>query len=173
MDEDTATPQMLDRWVTEYQPIVFKAAWLILRDTDSAEDVAQETFVKAYNATNKLKPGDDIRGWPYRIATNTALNVLRSRRRELVAMAKVGVAPTRTADAYEALDTRSVIAGVLDEMPDRLRVVLVLRYFLDLTERDIAKTLKIRPGTVKSRLHEARHWLAEDITVADAAGQTG
>lgn len=162
---------MLDRWVTEYQPIVFKAAWLILRDRDSAEDVAQETFVKAYNAASDLKPGDDIRGWLYRIASNTALNLLRSRRRELVAMAKMGVAPIRTTDAYESHDTRSVIAEALDELPDRLRVVLVLRYFLDMSEQQIARTLKIRPGTVKSRLHDARKTLASDESFAEAAGQ--
>lgn len=163
---------MLERWVTEYQPVVYKAACLILRDPVAAEDVAQETFLRAYRAAGRLQPGSEVRAWLYRIATNLALNQIRSRRREQAALNKIGDAAEQAPsdDLAERRATRLVVADALNRLPDRLRVPVILRYYLDLSERDIAATLGVRPGTVKSRLHEARRQLEADAALASAAG---
>jgi RNA polymerase sigma-70 factor (ECF subfamily) len=161
--------RMLERWVTEYQPVVFRAACLILRDEAAAEDVAQETFIRAYRAAPKLQPGAEIRAWLYRISTNLALNHLRSRRREASAFARVGAGPVVSDDPAEAGAVRSAVSEALGRLPDRLRVPVILRYYLDLSEQDIARTLGIRPGTVKSRLHDARRTLGADEAMAAAS----
>jgi len=173
MEPDGPSTRLLERWVETYQPVVFRAAYLILRDTDAAEDVAQETFIRAYRAAHRLRPGDEIAGWLYRIATNTALNVLRSRRRETRALGRMGAEPVRTDDPFERRTTRNTVSGALDRLPDRLRVPVVLRYYLDLPEVEIARAIGIRPGTVKSRLHDARKALATDADIAAAAGHAG
>jgi RNA polymerase sigma factor (sigma-70 family) len=162
--------QMLERWVATYQPVVFRAAYLILRDPQAAEDVAQETFIRAYRAAHRLKPGDEIRGWLYRIAVNTALNEVRRRNRESAALQRAGAEPLAIIDQTDASDTRSAVAEALDRLPERLRLPIICRYYLELSERETAATLGVRPGTVKSRLFEARRVLAGDEALAAAGG---
>jgi len=161
----------LERWVAEHQPTVYRAAYLILRDPHGAQDVAQETFIRAYRAADRLRPGDDPKPWLYRIATNTALNALRSKRNEAAAMRKISHQPNG-AEGPD-VETRSVVAEAVDRLPDRLRMAVILRYYLDLSERDIASALGVRPGTVKSRLFEARTMLAGDTEMLSAAGKGG
>src|SRR5688572_8621118 len=85
------TVDLLDRWLSTYQTIVYRSACLILRDAAAAEDVTQEAFLRAYRAAPKLEPGSDIRPWLHRIATNLALNQLRSRKREQSALQRAGL----------------------------------------------------------------------------------
>ena len=161
---------LLERWVTAYQPVVFRAAYLILRDKAAAEDVAQDTFMRAYNAALRMDPGDGVRAWLYRIAVNTALNELRRKKRETAAVDRMD--KDAAFDPIERRDTEAVVAEAIDRLPDRLRVAVICRYFLDLSENEMARVLKVRPGTIKSRLHEARRMLAGDETLA-LAGANG
>ena len=155
--------ERFERWVTAFQPVVFRAAYLILRDRSGAEDVAQETFIRAFRAMERSDPGDGVRAWLYRIAVNTALNELRRQKREKVAYSR-----TQLSDVVSAPDveTRSVIADAIDRLPDHLRIPVICRYFLDLSEQEMAEVLHVRPGTVKSRLHLARKALATDENLA-------
>jgi RNA polymerase sigma factor (sigma-70 family) len=95
---------------------------------------------------------------------------LRSRGREAKALGRAGVTPEAVDDLAERRATRAAVAQAVDRLPDRLRVPVILAYYLDLSERDIARTLGIRPGTVKSRLHEARTKLADDADIVAATG---
>ena len=159
----------LEDWISRYQPLIFRAAYLILRDADAAADVAQETFVRAWTATRKAT-GDGVRPWLYRIAVNTALNDRRRRGRESAAIVRLDTAPS-IADPTASSDTASVVGEAIDRLPERLRVTIICRYFLDLPENEISKVLRVRPGTVKSRLHEARRLLAGDESLAVAIGR--
>ena len=173
MTEDTERAMRLtERWVTAYQPVVFRAAYLILRDTAAAEDVAQETFLRAYRAAHHMDPGEGVRAWLYRIAVNTSLNEVRRRKRETAAVDKMRP-QSIAADPSDQSDTAAVVGAAIDRLPDRLRVTVICRYFLDLSEREIAQVLKVRPGTVKSRLFEARRQLAGDDVLAVAASGSG
>ncbi|HEU5002530.1 MAG TPA: sigma-70 family RNA polymerase sigma factor [Actinomycetota bacterium] len=170
--------ELLERWVDEYQPRVYLAACLILRDPAAAEDVAQETLVRAAAASRKIAPGADASRWLSRVAVNLSLNILRSRRREERALARHGPSDDVGPGGHEEVEARltaATVAEALGKLPDRLRVPLVLRYYLDLTEREMAALLGIRPGTVKSRLHEARGLLAMDASIeaAHSAAQEG
>ncbi|MDQ3679069.1 MAG: sigma-70 family RNA polymerase sigma factor [Actinomycetota bacterium] len=168
----TDTGERLEGWVRLHQPVVYRAAWLILRDDAAAEDVAQETFLRAFRNADKLEPEADARPWLYRIAVNLALNRLRSRRREARAVTRLG---PRVAlwedDASERGVGDNTVADALRRLPDRLRVPVILRYYLDLSEKDIARALGVRAGTTKSRLSEARRLLAADKSIATAAGK--
>src|SRR5439155_988539 len=148
-----------ERWVTAFQPVVFRAAYLILRDASAAEDVAQETFIRAYRASGRTDPGEAVRPWLYRIAVNTALNELRRRKRESAAVSRLE--PISSVDDTR-IEDRSVVAAAIERLPDHLRLAVICRYFLDLSENEIARVLGVRPGTVKSRLHLARKALSAD-----------
>lgn len=157
----------LEVWIDEHQPKVYKAACLVLRDPVAAEDVAQETFLRAWNAMDRVDDGVDIERWLCRISINLCLNQLRSRRREQSAVNKMA-SDRLPADSFEIDSTRSEIDEALRRLPDRLRVPVILRYFLDFQEAEIAKALSLRAGTVKSRLHEARRYLAQDTSIEAA-----
>lgn len=166
MDEERERSMaLIEHWIATYQAVVFRAAYLILRDADAAEDVAQDTFLRAWRAASRVHDESGIRAWLYRIAVNTALNHLRKHKREAAALARMGRADVAI-DPTDARDIASMVAEAVDRLPDRLRVTIVCRYFLDLSEREIANTLRVRPGTVKSRLHEARRLLAGDESLA-------
>ena len=158
----------LEQWIETYQPVVYRAAYLILRDADAAADVAQDTFVRAWQARRKADE-QGVRPWLYRIAVNAALNDLRRRGREFAAFARLD-SRGAVADETETRDTANVVGDAIDRLPDRLRVTIICRYFLDLSEAEIARALRVRPGTVKSRLFEARRLLASDENLAMAAG---
>lgn len=155
---------MLEQWMTDYLPTVYRAAYLILRDHAKAQDVAQETFIRAHLASGRLREGSQVAGWLYRIAVNTALNEVRSRGRESRAYERLPGA--QAPDAFEIVNTRSALRLALDKLPVALRAVIVMRYYLDLPESEIAAAMRIRPGTVKSRLHRARTLLAADESLA-------
>jgi RNA polymerase sigma-70 factor (ECF subfamily) len=168
MDEDRERAmRSLERWITAFQPVVYRAAYLILKDRAAAEDVAQETFLRAYRAAHRIDPGEGVRAWLYRIAVNTALNEVRRRKRETAALERARPVSV-VSDPSDRSDTSAVVADAVERLPDRLRVAIICRYFLDLSEREIAEVLRIRPGTVKSRLHEARRLLAGDDSLAVA-----
>jgi RNA polymerase sigma-70 factor (ECF subfamily) len=159
--------QRLESWIDQYQPKVYKAACLVLRDPVAAQDVAQDTFLRAWNAMSRVEEGVNVERWLCRISINLCLNQIRSRRREQTAVDRMA-SYQPPEDSYELQATRSELDEALRRLPDRLRVPLILRYYLDFSETDIAKALSLRNGTVKSRLHEARRLLANDAAVQAA-----
>jgi RNA polymerase sigma factor (sigma-70 family) len=156
---------LLERWVAEHQATLYRAACLILHDPAAAEEVAQEAFVRAHRAGAKVED-DDARRWLRRVAVNLALNRLRSRTREERALSRVGVSGDMGDDPADAVVGRLDTNAALARLPERLRIPVILRYYVDLSERDIASALEVRVGTVKSRLHEAKRLLAEDLSIA-------
>lgn len=131
-----------------------RLAWLLLRDQEVAEDVVQEAFVSTYRRWSSLRSPEAAVGYLRTATVNGSRSALRKR----------GVrerhAATQTADAERHVDsaesfaiaagTRDEVMAVLSDLPARQREVLVLRYYLDLSEADIADTLGISRGAVKS-----------------------
>jgi RNA polymerase sigma-70 factor (ECF subfamily) len=144
--------------VEQYQEVAFRAAYLIVRDASTAEDVAQDAFIRAYRALHSFRPGEPFRPWLLRIVTNTAINEVRARRRRTGLLGRVASITSPIAPAHDMSlggDDASMLARAINELPLEDRVVLYLRYFLDLPEREIAETIDKPAGTVKSRLHRA------------------
>jgi RNA polymerase sigma-70 factor (ECF subfamily) len=154
--------------VERYQEVAFRAAYLVVRDAGLAEDVAQEAFLRAYGNLGRFDVGQPFRPWLLRIVTNLALNEVRARgrRRSLWERVARGLGrlegdgsggrwepgPERSAEAGEQ---RELLSAALGELSEGDRLVLYLRYYLELPEVEIATVIGKRPGTVKSRLHRA------------------
>jgi RNA polymerase sigma-70 factor (ECF subfamily) len=154
--------------VRSHQEAAFRAAYLILRDTSAAEDVVQEAFFRAYRHIEQFRAGEAFRPWLLRIATNLAFNENRARGRRLGLLERIGglIAREEASAAEEKVAAGDRSARVLDAM-NRLseddRLVLYLRYFLELDEREMAQVIGRPAGTVKSRLHRAGRRLREII----------
>ena len=123
-----------------------------------AADAVQEAFIEADRAWDRVSGYDDPAGWVRRAAVNRLLNGQRNRRRrnEILATIKPVADDDLTA---ELLDLRRAVAG----LPDRMRAAVCLHYLADLTVEQVAATLEVSPGTVKSNLHDARLRLREQL----------
>jgi RNA polymerase sigma-70 factor (ECF subfamily) len=134
-------------------------------DADLAEEAAQEAFVRAWTNLPKYKPRSPFRNWLYRIATNAAVDALRSQK-ETVDVESVDV-PDAESGPEVLMEVRErgerVKQAVLD-LPPASRAVVVLREYEDLSYKEIADTLGIPIGTVMSRLNYARTLLRQTLT---------
>ena len=168
---ERADDDLVARLVAEHER-AYRAAWLILRDQHQAEEAVQEAFLRVWRFRSSLPSGDAIRPWLYRVVVNTSLSALRHdkpRRASEVAMpeGERGLRGTEdVAAAVEAADQAATMAAALGDLPEHLRVPVVLRYWIGLSEKEIATAIGRRPGTVKSRLHDARSRLAADPRIA-------
>jgi RNA polymerase sigma factor (sigma-70 family) len=151
-----------EQLVERYQGIAVRTAYLVTRASQDAEDAAQEAFVKAYYALPRFRDGAPFRPWLLRIVTNEASNRVRSaRRRERLALRVAerdrpsgDAAPSPEAAALE-LERDRVLLDAVARLPRRDQQVIGYRYFLDLSEAEMAQALGVRPGTIKSRLSRA------------------
>lgn len=155
--------------VDRYQARIFNMAYRMLHNREEAEDITQEAFLNVFRAIDSFK-GDRFSPWIYKIASNLCLDYLRRRRLPTVSLD----APVK-ADmdvAREIADNTSLpeeealsealgldIQRAIDSLPERYRVVTVLRHIEDLTYEEIAEVLGIPLGTVKTRLFRAREML--------------
>jgi len=153
----------------------YRTAYLIMRDPADAEEAVQEAFLRVWRFRDALPDGDGIQPWLYRVLVNTCYSHLRREvpRRERSAGASALDGLASSGPSPEALATAATTADdvidALADLPDHLRVPAVLRYWTGLSEKEIAVAIRRRPGTVKSRLHEARRRLAADPRIAALA----
>ena len=158
----------LAEWLAIGYAPSYRTACLILRNPADAEEAVQEAFLRAWRFRGALPPGADVRPWLYRVVVNACCSRLRSetayrsRTTDDAALATLPAAgPTPESAALASADAQAVV-DALAELPEHLRVAVVLRYYAGLSEKEIATAIRRRPGTVKSRLHEARQRLATD-----------
>ena len=155
--------------VRQYEQIAFRTAFLITHDADEAADAAQDAFVRAYRALHTFQPGRPFRPWLLRIVTTQALNRIQSGQRrsrmgeryaEHIAMSQDQPSAERTVS--ERLRNERLRHAVGRLSADE-QALVALRYFLELPESEVAETMNIPLGTVKSRLHRTLAKLREVI----------
>jgi len=153
--------------VHAYKGIAFRTAYVIARNAADAEEAAQDGFVKAWRALGRFREGAPFRPWLLRIVANEASNRRRSagRRASLALRAAAegpsgGAAPSPEAALLSA-EQRTALLAAVETLPEEQRDVVALRYFLGLSEAEVAETLAIPQGTVKSRTARALERLRE------------
>lgn len=128
-------------------------------DPVDAADAVQEAFIRADRDWSTVGGLDDPAGWVRRVAVNRLLNGQRNRRRRREILATVR--PVADADLTDdLLDLRRAVAA----LPDRMRAAVCLHYLAGLPVDEVAATLEVAPGTVKSNLHDARIRLRTALT---------
>jgi RNA polymerase sigma-70 factor (ECF subfamily) len=167
----------LARWLEAGYAKAFRTALLLLRNRADAEEAVQDAFLRAWRFRAAVPDGGGIEPWLYRVVVNASLSKLRadgSRRTRSVPIDDLGprgtTDPTGLGDPEATAldrDRRQALLDAVGALPDHLRVVVALRYYAQLSEKEIAEVIHRRPGTVKSRLHAARTQLAGDPRLAD------
>ena len=153
--------------VTRYQALAARVAYVITASPADAEDVAQDAFVKAYYALDRFRAGAPFRPWLLRIVANEAKNRRGAAgRRPTVELSEAsdrasGETALSPEDAVAAAELRAGLLRAMNALRPDDRLVLAYRYFLDLSEAEMADALGVARGTVKSRLSRAMARLRE------------
>ena len=175
-DEAPDRDEQFERDVVPFLGQLYMAALRMTRNPTDAEDLVQETSVKAYAAFHQFRPGTNLRAWLHRILANTFINGYRKKRREPVQDLgadfqedyHIGgdplLPPTRSAEA-EALEhlTDSDILQALRDLPAEFRAAIYLADIEGYPYREIAEIMDTPIGTVMSRIHRGRTRLRERL----------
>lgn len=156
-----------EKLVTAYEKNVYNIALRMVGDPEDAADMTQETFIKAYRALSSFRGDSKFSSWLYRIASNVCLDFLRSRSRHpQVSLSTVDEDDRATFELpdmrqnpeeqlMKKLSMEAVRRG-LEQLPEQQRQILVLRELGGLSYAELAQTLGLEEGTVKSRIFRAR-----------------
>lgn len=169
--------------VRRYQRRIFRLAFHLVRSGAEAEDVTQETFVRAYQAIQRFDGRSEPFTWLYRIAVNLSLNTLRSRKAgrdsipaddPRIEALLMETRPSHGRDPATASQQRQLAAALcdgIDALSDTLRTTLILVCVDGLAHDDASKILGCPEGTVAWRVHEARRKLREYLASRGFEGE--
>lgn len=168
--------------VVKYQRRVERLIGRMVRDTDLVQDIAQETFIRAYRALAQFRGDAQFYTWLYRIAVNTAKKQLLELKRDPLVFhsqmksseddetsgserePNIGLADTETPEAVLASkEIAEAVNAAMDALPEELRLAITLREIEGLSYEEIAQTLDCPIGTVRSRLFRAREAISNRI----------
>lgn len=154
-----------DEVLTRYQTEIYRYAAHLTRNHVDADDLYQETVLKAYRAFDRLDGLANHRAWLYRIATNAFLSDRRKRGREgLLDEEAVGAIPAAPTDDAARLDAQALLREVdafVESLPLKQRVALVQRKYHDLSYGEIAQNLRCSEAAARASVHEALRKLRE------------
>jgi RNA polymerase sigma-70 factor (ECF subfamily) len=161
----------IEALVRRYQNYVYRLCCLLMRSEQDAEDMTQETFIRACRALPRfeIREGTNFEAWLYRIAVNRCRS--RMRRKWYQVLPWPNPTPPLVASSEVQPDQlvlqgerRNEMIEAIDSLGERHRLVVILRYYAGFSNEEIARTLKIPSGTVRSRLHTARQRLKKLLT---------
>ena len=164
---------------TEYMPALYTAALRMTRNAADAEDLVQETYLRAYRSFGGFEEGTNLRAWLYRILTNTFINSYRAKKRrpelsdiedveDLYLYKRVGALAghdiSRSAED-ELLDhfTDAEVKKAIEDLPEQFRIAVLLADVEGFSYKEISDILEVPIGTVMSRLHRGRRALQKAL----------
>ncbi len=174
-----ADQERFEELAMEHMPSLYTAALRMTRNTSDAEDLVQETYLKAYRAFHTFQEGTNLKAWLYRILTNTFINTYRAKKRRpdesniedlenLYLYRRLGglegASIGRSAEE-QVLDkfTESEVKEAVESLPEQFRIAVLLGDVEGFSYKEIAEILDIPIGTVMSRLHRGRRALQKRL----------
>jgi RNA polymerase sigma-70 factor, ECF subfamily len=157
---------------------LYRTALRLTRVPADAEDLVQETYLKAFRAADSFEPGTNLRAWLFTILHNTARNRVRDRLREPVTtdsetVERAADLPSQRGETPESLLMRDALGpelqAAIDDLPEAFRQAVWLRDVEEFSYAEIASMLEIPPGTVMSRISRGRRMLFERLNAVRAA----
>ena len=165
--------------VRRYERPVFSLIFRMVRDRETSEDLAQETFIKVLNHIDRYRPEFKISSWLFKIANNLTIDHLRKRQLKTISIDGSPHAATAAEVEASTFDVEARGESALEEMQSRelggaiekaiaklrpeYRACILLRHVEDRSYEEIAATLDLPLGTVKTYIHRARHELREAL----------
>jgi RNA polymerase sigma-70 factor, ECF subfamily len=154
--------------VERYESMIANITISMVGNSDDADDIGQETFIRFYKSMNKFKGESQLGTYIARIAINLTLNHLKKRsRRWLFTTGNYADIETPSSESEESNDIVNVVNASLKKIEPKFRSVIVLRHIQGFSTKETAKILSLPEGTVLSRLSRGRSKLKEIITKFD------
>lgn len=154
--------------VEKYKTPVYNLAYRMLGRPTEAEDAAQETFLRAYTKLSSYKPEHKFSSWLLAITAHLCIDHLRREQPLLLEEVQPYEVWDRQSEDPEAallaVERKEAVQRLLEALPAHYRLVIVLRYWHDLSYREIAQVTQLSEGAVKTRLHRARRMLAAQLS---------
>jgi RNA polymerase sigma-70 factor (ECF subfamily) len=174
--DDPALRERFEREVLPLLPNLYSAALRMTRNPADAEDLVQETYLRAFRGFSGFEEGTNLRAWMYRILTNTFINSYRKKQREPVTvqeddldewylydkLGESGVEPSAEAEVIRSMPDEDV-QKALEALPEGFRLAVLLADVEGFSYKEIAEILGIPIGTVMSRLHRGRRALEKAL----------
>ena len=159
MDRD----QRFEAEILPHLGSLFGAAYRMTSNAHDAEDLVQETFLRAHRALERLQPGTNARAWLHTILQRVRTDAYRRKQRRPVTVELVGEGP-EVAPPQDALASgHEELERALAALPEAFRTAVVLRDLQELSYAEIAESLGVPVGTVMSRIHRGRALLREAL----------
>jgi RNA polymerase sigma-70 factor (ECF subfamily) len=155
----SVVPASFDGFFADHHDRLYRALWLLTRDRDEADELAQDAFLKVWEHWDRVGSLDDPEGYLYR----TAMNLFRNRRRRAAVALRRAVHATPRHDAIAAVDERDAVVRALHACTPAQREALVLTDLLDLTSEEAARAMRVRPSTVRVLSARARATLRTEL----------
>jgi RNA polymerase sigma-70 factor (ECF subfamily) len=164
--------------VEAYQKPVYNLAYRLLGNSVEAEDAAQEAFIRAYTKLDTYDPSRKFSSWMLSIASHYCIDMLRRRRKKMTSMddlppmLDLSMPPsTQPEQIVVKGQNAEAVQQLLNMLPDTYRTPVILRYWYDMSYKEIAQTMDVTVSTVKTRLHRARAKLAQNAQHHMSEGQ--
>ncbi len=155
--------------VDEHQRYIYNLALRVVKDENEALDLTQETFVRAWTALSNFKGQSQFRTWLYRIVTNLCYNRLPNLRRTLNDLGDdvmENIPETKSnapAEEFESNETQQHLYQAIDSLDTNYKILITLRYQNELSYDEIASTLNLPLGTVKTGIFRAKEQLRKSL----------
>ncbi|WP_243644363.1 RNA polymerase sigma factor [Paenibacillus pinisoli] len=151
---------MVMQFISLNKDSIYRLAYSYVRNKDDALDVVQDAIYKAMKTKASLKDPSAVKSWFYRIVVHTSLDFLRKRKKvQPMEDEKLQTFMDGAEDVYSDID----IEKTLEELPEKYRSVIVLRFFEDLKIEEVADVLNENVNTIKTRLYQALHVLKGEM----------
>ncbi|WP_050614967.1 sigma-70 family RNA polymerase sigma factor [Bacillus testis] len=151
-------------FVLEHKENLYRLAYSYVKNKEDALDIVQDSIHKGIVAIQHDKRPEFIKSWLYRIVVNTSIDFLRKYKRvDIMDCEKIEFHSAYHRDHYENID----LAKAMDQLPEKYRTVVILRFFEDLKIVEIAQVLDLNPNTIKTRLYKALKWLKINLKEED------
>ena len=183
--EEKAFEELLGK----YRTSVFSICLRMVRNRSTAEDIAEDVFVKVFSALDRYDPTYPFASWLHRITSNLCIDYLRKEKDRAISLDQplggdddglLIQIPARTAAPDREVESKEMMA-MLDEaierLPEHYRIIVILRHQEERSYEEISETLGIPLGTVKARIHRARNMIVEYLRTKglfhERRGRTG
>ncbi|NLU26841.1 MAG: sigma-70 family RNA polymerase sigma factor [Hungateiclostridium thermocellum] len=144
--------EQIAEYAVKHKENFYRLAYSYVKNADDALDIVQESVYKAISSMDSLKNPDYLKTWFYKIVVNTSLDFLRRQKRNVAVGEEIlGSFDFGAVDSYGDFD----LQRALDNLPEKYRTIVVLRYFEDLKIDEIAEILNENVNTVKTRLYKS------------------
>ena len=142
--------KLIENYTIENKEKLYRIAFSYTKNKEDALDIVQESVLKALKSANTLKTPQYIKTWYYKILTRTAIDYIRKNKKYVINN-DLDLDDSISYDTYENIDLQKA----LDELPEKYKTIVILRYFEDMKISEIAQVLDENTNTIKTRLYKA------------------